>query len=366
MTTLAFILVSWRPDAPAGMERAVAASAVGLAAAGHQAVIVTADRRAPASYRGTPVVVLDTLAIPDPCGDMALRAAIDAAGERLPEELLAIFAARRVDAAVYVDALWGLGRVMPTTGPARRVLATHVVGHDIDMVAALNRAEVVIAPSAVVLQRASSLGYDTTSWQVVPNALLVDGRPPRTIRRRRLRDQGPIRVLARLGPEKGVEELLAAALDSHPTHQVEVALGAAGFEAAPGNQQRLLDTCRDLAARIRATILPGLPWSEVPTWLAGSAVVMVPSLAETFGLVALEAMAGGAPVVAFDLGNLPALIGGGGLVVPRERGHVGLWRAAGKLLADPIGYEQASRVAASQARHYRPAQIAGLLVKVVN
>jgi glycosyltransferase involved in cell wall biosynthesis len=93
---------------------------------------------------------------------------------------------------------------------------------------------------------------------------------------------------------------------------------------------------------------------------------MVPSLAETFGLVALEAMAGGAPVVAFDLGNLPALIGGGGLVVPRERGHVGLWCAAGKLLADPIGYEQASRVAASQARHYRPAQIAGLLVKVVN
>ncbi len=45
-----------RPDAPAGKERVVAASAVGLAAAGHQAVIITADRRAPAHYGSTRLV----------------------------------------------------------------------------------------------------------------------------------------------------------------------------------------------------------------------------------------------------------------------------------------------------------------------
>lgn len=92
-------------------------------------------------------------------------------------------------------------------------------------------------------------------------------------------------------------------------------------------------------------------------------MVIVPSLAETFGLVALEAMAGGTPVVAFDLDNLPALIGH---LVPPEHGHLGLWRAAKELLADPLGYEHASRVAASQAQDYRPAHIAGLLVKVVS
>jgi hypothetical protein len=58
-------------------------------------------------------------------------------------------------------------------------------------------------------------------------------------------------------------------------------------------------------------------------------------------------MAGGTPVVAFDIGHLPALIGHGG---PREHGHLGLWRAAREPLTDPLGYERTSRVAAWQAR----------------
>ncbi|MGH3693469.1 MAG: glycosyltransferase family 4 protein [Pseudonocardiaceae bacterium] len=365
MTTLAFILVSWRPDAPAGMERAVAAFAVGLAATGHHAVIITADRSAPTNYAGAPVVVLDTLTIPDPCGDDTLRAAIDAAGDELHDELLTIFTAHDVHAAVYVDGLWGLGRVMPTTGPIRRVLATHVIGHHIDMVAALRRTDVVIAPSAVVPQRASALGYDTTTWRVVPNALLSHSQPPSATRRRWLRAHGSIRVLSRLGPEKGVAELLAEAIGTRTQRRVEVALSAAGFEAGHRSQQQLLDACQALAHQSGAVIVPGLPWNRVPGWLAEAAVVIVPSLAETFGLVALEAMSAATPVTAFDIDNLPALIGGGGSLVAREQGHLGLWRATEDLLGDPLRYAQASRAAYDQAQDYRPAHVADLLVKVV-
>lgn len=81
---------------------------------------------------------------------------------------------------------------------------------------------------------------------------------------------------------------------------MEVALSAAGFEAGHRSQQRLLDTCRALAHQSGAVIVPGLPWEGVPGWLAGAAAVIVPSLAETFGLVA------------FDIDNFPALIGSGG------------------------------------------------------
>lgn len=365
MTAVAFVLVSWRPDAPAGMEKAVAAAAVGLAAAGHQAMIITADRSAPDTFRGVPVAVLQTLAIPDPCGDKELRAAIDTAGAKLRDELLSILAAHAVNAAVYVDGLWGLGRVMPTDGNVRRVLAIHVVGHREDMTTALERAEIVVAPSPVVLKQATTSGYDTSAWRVVPNALLDDA-PPAGTDRRWLREHGPIRILARLGPEKGVEELLDALVGVRLLHRVEVAVQPAGFESSAGSQVRLLDACRLLAQRTGAALLPGLPWHQVPTWLAGSAAVIVPSLAETFGLVALEAMAGGSPVVAFDVGNLPTLIGAGGCVVAREEGHLGLWCAAQKLLEDLVLYERTSRAGYYQSRDYRPAHIADLLVKVVS
>ncbi len=48
-----------------------------------------------------------------------------------------------------------------------------------------------------------------------------------------------------------------------------------------------------------------LTWKQAPAWLAEAAVVLVPSRAESFGLVALEAMNAGTPVVAYDVGNLP-------------------------------------------------------------
>jgi len=44
-------------------------------------------------------------------------------------------------------------------------------------------------------------------------------------------------------------------------------------------------------------------------------VAIVPSIAETFGLVALEAMSHGTPVITHDAGTLPRLIGDGGALV---------------------------------------------------
>jgi iron(II)-dependent oxidoreductase len=138
VTTVAFVLVSWTPDAPAGMERAVAAAAAGLARTGHRAVIVTCADPMPARP-GTVVTRLRSLAVTFPIGDTALRAAATAHAGAVAGELADLYARHRVDAAVYIDALWGLGRIMPIGAPARRVLAAHVVGHDADLRAALGR-----------------------------------------------------------------------------------------------------------------------------------------------------------------------------------------------------------------------------------
>jgi hypothetical protein len=81
-----------------------------------------------------------------------------------------------------------------------------------------------------VLTQAVDHSYDVGEWQVVPNALLVEDPPvPDAAARARLRTDGPVRILARLGPEKGVSTLLAAA--PHQLRRTEVALAAAGFDA---------------------------------------------------------------------------------------------------------------------------------------
>jgi glycosyltransferase involved in cell wall biosynthesis len=54
---------------------------------------------------------------------------------------------------------------------------------------------------------------------------------------------------------------------------------------------------------------------ELPALYRGARVVVVPSLAEGFGLTALEAMATGTPVVASDRTSLPEVVGDGGLLV---------------------------------------------------
>lgn len=367
MTSVAFVLVSWTPDAAAGMERATAATATALTNAGHRAVIITAAVAEATAYGGAHVEPLTTLPVTFPCDDATLRGLIDEHATHVGAELRRHYHRHRVDIAVYVDALWGLGRLAPTGAPARRILAAHVVGHDTDLHAALDRApHAVITPSAAVCDEATTRGYSTGRWQVVPNTLLIDHPPPPAQRRTELRRSGPIRVLARLSPVKGITGLLAD-VPTTWTRPIEVALGEAGFEDTTGEQHQLWQQCRATVDRIpNLTLRSGLPWWAVPAWLADASLVIVPSRRESFGLVALEAMSVGTPVIAHAVDNLPHLIGDGGHLVPIADGPACLWRAARALLDDPVRYEATSRAAYYRSRDYRPALVADQLLKVVS
>lgn len=365
--TVAFLLASYTPDAPAGMERATAALAAGLRQLGHRAVILTAARQ-PRDELDPNVIELRTLTPEFPCDDNTLRHAIDTAGDSLRREIAALFERIGVDIAVYVDALWGLGRV-GLRHRARCVLAVHVVGHDQDLALALASAERVIAPSATVLDQAAQRGYDTKDWATVPNALLHEHPPPDAAAREGLRARAPIRVLGRLGAEKNIAGLLDGARLLE--RRAEVIVADAGFESAPGAQAEERARCAYAAAHApRAHVrYHGQPWKQVPAWLAEAAVVIVPSTRESFGLVALEAMSVGTPVVASAVDNLPALIGSGpeagGVLVPRSHGEHALWRVAENILRDPLHYRDLSRAAYYRSRDFRPTIVADLCLKAV-
>lgn len=370
--TVAFVLASYTRDAPAGMERATAALARGLRQLGHRALTITAVEPDPTKDEvDEDLVVLGSVGVTFPADDDELREAISTHGQDkiIAADLRALFRHHRVDIAVYVDALWGLGRLAPACFGVRTVLAVHVVGHDQDLMPGLERADAVIAPSTTVLGQAHDRGYDSTCWQTVPNALLVDHGAPDARQREVLRQGGPVRVLARLGPEKNVRALLD--VGRLVDRGIEVVLAEAGFEHAAGAQTAEYRRCAHSAAHLLMGSIRdgGLPWDQVQPWLADAAVVIVPSIKETFGLIALEAMSMGTPVVAFDVDNLPALIGtgegAGGIVVPRTHGEFGLWGAAKVLLDDPVRYAALSRAAYYRSRDYLPTTVAHDFLKAV-
>ncbi|MEI5098466.1 glycosyltransferase [Streptomyces sp. PmtG] len=210
--SIVFVLASWQMDAPAGIERATAALAHGLAAAGHRVAIATAVPHAAGSgLDGVAIEHLD-VSIAFPCSDEKLRKAVLQHQDKIQARLWEIVARHQADTVVFTDALWGLGRLAADLPDGvRRVLAAHVLPNAEDAPAALSRADTVITPSPVVKAEAQAACLPTRGWRVVPDALLHSPSAPADDDHIERRRSGPVRVLARLGHEKGlVPPLLAA------------------------------------------------------------------------------------------------------------------------------------------------------------
>lgn len=157
------VLASWQVDAPAGIERATAALATGLAEAGHHVVIATAAPQPTGrSLPGVTVEALD-LGVTFPCGHTTLRVAISAGADKLQEARLRdITEQHHTDTVVFTDALWGLGRLdVNLPMGVRRILAVHVLPHAEDMHPALALADTVIIPSEFVRSEAQRAGWPT-------------------------------------------------------------------------------------------------------------------------------------------------------------------------------------------------------------
>jgi len=173
------------------------------------------------------------------------------------------------------------------------------------------------------------------------------------------RNEVIVGLIARLVPEKGIDDAIGA---------LRLLGGDAPFLAVWGAgplEARLHDVLG--RGEIRGLFGGFLSLADVPRALRACDIVLIPSRStetssEQFGRIAIEAQLSGSAVIAYRSGELPFVVGEGGLLV-EEGNEQELARAIHKLSTNDELRTRLARVGQEQAlRRFRPAVQAHRLI----
>jgi D-inositol-3-phosphate glycosyltransferase len=206
----------------------------------------------------------------------------------------------------------------------------------------------VIATCADEVAELEAMGVDPRSVSVVPSGVNTDSFTP----------EGPaaprtevprLLVIGRLVPRKGLGDVLAALAQLPDAEMVVVGGPGADELATDPSAAAVLEQAVGLGVADRVRLVGRADRNEVRAWIRSADVVVCAPWYEPFGIVPLEAMACGVPVVGTAVGGLVDTVVDGrtGLLVP-PRCPEQLAAALGNLLADPA--RRARMGAAGRAR----------------
>ncbi|MET8992384.1 glycosyltransferase [Nonomuraea wenchangensis] len=336
----------------------VAALALALADRGHQVVVHTrrSSRSQPRSVRLASGVVVEYVPagpaahvpkdelppyMPEFTDFLADRWAIDP-----PDVAHAHFwmsgqaALQAADGFPVVQTFHALGTVKrrwqgeADTSPAHRIDTEREIG---------KHADAVLATCGDEVGELCAMGIPEQRITVVPCGVdLEHFRPdgpkaPRTAGRM-------ILSIGRMVPRKGVDTVIAA-LRQVPGAELVIAGGGPGDEEAV--RLRELAAAYGLAERVH--VIGSVPRAHVPALMRAADVLVTVPWYEPFGMVTVEAMACGVPVVASAVGGHLDTVAGCGVLVPPRRP-----RALARALLDLLGDEhERARVGAAGARRAR-------------
>jgi len=197
----------------------------------------------------------------------------------------------------------------------------------------VRRAAVQIAVSpAAADHHARSLGMHTNDFRIVPNGVDV-ARFTEAVPLDRLRGDGPVLLfVGRLERRKGLEHAVRAFAHLKTRHP-DLRLVVVGDGPERERCQELLPA----GLRVDVDMLGRVSDSDLPRCYASADVFVAPATGgESFGIVLLEALAAGAPVVASDLPGFRSVVEDGRtarLVPPGDAR--GLAEAIDALLSNP-------------------------------
>ena len=187
-------------------------------------------------------------------------------------------------------------------------------------------------------------------------------------------DSRLVLFVGRMEPLKGIDDLLRAIAriihdQSMACNQVSLSLIGGSAEDSPDSisaeMARLIDLRDALGLQEMVTFLGAQGQDVLPLYYSAADVVVMPSHYESFGMVALEAMACGTPVVASDVGGLSYTIENGvtGFLVP-DRNPVALADRICDILNDEVFRDQLGRQALQVAKKYGWVRVTDRIVDV--
>jgi D-inositol-3-phosphate glycosyltransferase len=235
-------------------------------------------------------------------------------------------------------------------------------------------ADRLISPTATErTQLAWYYGADANKISVIPCGVDVRLFRPRDRAQARERLGLPaegrlLLFVGRIERLKGIDTLLEAAahLMARPEyHDLRVLIVGGDLESNVQNPEmaRVQALVATLGIRQRVDFLGSQSQAELPFFYSAADLTVMPSHYESFGMVALEAMACGTPVVASRVGGLARLVRDGdtGLLVPAEAPDA-LATAVDRILSDPAAYRRMSSRAAEYAGEYGWGRIADRMI----
>lgn len=183
-----------------------------------------------------------------------------------------------------------------------------------------------------------------------------------------------ILFVGRIEPLKGVDTLIKAmsCLDMSLTNReqpVHLAIIGGEPDVDPNDMSeemmRLQKMCDDLCMGNMVLFLGKRAQDTLPYYYSAAEVLVMPSLYESFGMVALEAMACGTPVIASEVGGLGYLVQDGvtGYTIPDSDPGM-LCEKLSKLLGDNELRTTMGNRAADYATEYAWDKIVSAIVKV--
>jgi D-inositol-3-phosphate glycosyltransferase len=184
-------------------------------------------------------------------------------------------------------------------------------------------------------------------------------------------DDRMILFVGRIEPLKGVDTLIQAMSCVQMKQDKPVHLAIIGGDPAASPQEmsaemaRLQKLCDDLAVGQTVVFLGKRDQDRLPYYYSAAELLVMPSHYESFGMVALEAMACGTPVIASEVGGLAYLVRDGetGFTIPDQEPEA-LCEKISWLLSDRDLHATMSERAVEYAQDYAWEKVASQIVEV--